>query len=132
MTLQRSVSSGDRGAAVPEFVMVAALVTVLFTGLLQLALALHVRNTLTDCVAEGARLGALADRGPVDGAERARTLIRSSLADRYAADVSAGYVEVDGLRAVRVTATAPLPVLGLLGPVGTLTVEGHGAVEVAR
>ncbi|SDQ08453.1 TadE family protein [Quadrisphaera sp. DSM 44207] len=121
---------GDRGAAVPEFVMVAALVTLLFAGLLQLAFALHVRNTLTDSVAEGARFGALADRGPADGAERARELIRASLADGYAAQVSAGYAQVGGLSTVEVTATTALPVLGLLGPAGSLTVSGHGALEV--
>ena len=115
--------------AVPEFVLVTALLTLLFAGLLQLGLALHVRTTLVDCVGEGARFGALADRGPADGAERARALIRASLSDRYAGGVRSGYAQVAGLRVVEVTATAPLPVLGLLGPSGVLTVRGHGAVE---
>ena len=36
---------------------------------------------------------------------------------------------VDGLDVVRVTVSAPLPVLGLLGPGGVLTVEGHALQE---
>jgi len=121
---------GDVGAAVPEFVLVSALLTLLFAGVLQLGLALHVRTTLVDCVGEGARFGALADRSPGDGAERARELIRASLPDGYADDVDARYVDVGALATVEVTARAPLPVLGLLGPGGTMTVRGHGAVEV--
>jgi TadE-like protein len=109
--------------------MVAALLTVLFAGLLQLALALHVRNTLTDCVGEGARYGALEDRAPADGAAHARELIAESLPGGYTAQVSAGYTQVGNLQTVEVTATAPLPVLGLIGAGGQITVHGHGAVE---
>jgi len=119
----------DAGAAVPEFVLVTALLSVLFAGLLQLGLALHVRTTLVDCVGEGARFGALADRAPDDGAERARALIRASLPDRYAEDVDARYAAVGGLATVAVTARTSLPVIGLLGSGRTITVRGHGAVE---
>ena len=109
--------------------MVAALLTLLFAGLLQLALALHVRNTLTDCVSQGARFGALADRTPADGAARARELIGASLPGAYTGEVTARYASVGDLQVVEVTASAPLPVLGLLGAGGSLTVRGHGAVE---
>jgi len=121
---------GDAGAVVPEFVLVSALLTLLFAGLLQLGLALHVRTVLVDCVGEGARYGALADRAPEDGAERARELIRASLPDRYAEDVDARYATEGGLATVEVTARAPLPVVGLLGTGRTVTARGHGAVEV--
>lgn len=112
-----------------DFVLVGALTTVVFMAVIQLALALHVRSTLVDCAAEGARYGALADRTPADGAERARQLIRMSLADTYAGDVTAVPVHVDGLDLVRVQVTAPLPVVGLLGPGGRLTVDAHALEE---
>lgn len=121
--------AADRGSAVVDFVLVAALTTVLFAGVLQLALALHVRSTLVDCAAEGARYGALADRSPADGAARTRELIAMSLSPRFAEQVVADDVLVDGTEMVRVTVTAGLPVLGLLGPAGSLTVDGHALEE---
>jgi len=56
----------ERGAAVVDFVMVGALTTVFFLAVVQLALVLHVRNTLIDAAASGARYGTLADRGAGD------------------------------------------------------------------
>lgn len=119
----------DAGAAVVDFVLVSALASLLFLAVVQLAAALHVRNTLVDCASEGARHGALADRTPADGAARTRELISLSLAPQFADQVSAGYVEVDGLRTVEVRVDARLPVLGLLGP-RSLTAVGHGAAEL--
>lgn len=112
-----------------DFVLIGALTTVLFLGVVQLTLVLHVRSTLVDCAAEGARYGALADRTPADGAERARELITMSLADSFAQDVEAAVVTVDGLEVVRVEVTAPLPVIGLLGPGGVLRVDGNALLE---
>ena len=39
-------------------------IAMIFAGTLQLALALHVRNTLVQCAVEGARYGARADVDP--------------------------------------------------------------------
>jgi hypothetical protein len=124
----RSTAERDAGAAIVDFVLVGALTTLVFLAVIQLALALHVRSTLVDCVAEGARYGALADRSPADGAARARELVTVSLHPRFAEDVTASRTVVDGLDVIRVEATAPLPVLGLLGP-STLTVDGHALAE---
>ena len=120
---------GDGGSAVVDFVLVGAFVTLVFVAVIQLAAVQHVRNTLIDCAAEGARFGALADRTPEQGAERTRELIAVSLSDRYAEDVVAGYREVMGLPTVEVTVRAPLPVIGLLGPSGVMSVSGHGVRE---
>ena len=119
----------DAGAAVVDFVLVGALTTLVFVSLIQLALVVHVRNTLIDCASEGARFGAFADRTPADGAQRTRDLVTASLSAGYAADVTAGYASTAGLPTVEVTVTAPVPVLGLIGPGGTMTVRGHGAEE---
>lgn len=120
---------GDDGAAVVDFVLVGVLLTVLFVALLQLGLALHVRNTLTAAAAEGARYGANADRSPADGAAVARRLIRESLADSFADDVTAGTETVDGVPTVVVRVRARLPVIGLLGPARSLSVRGHALEE---
>jgi Flp pilus assembly protein TadG len=114
---------------VVEFVLVSVLLTALFLGLVQVGLALHVRNTLVACAAEGARHGALADRTPAQGAAYAADLIHRSLSPRFARDVRAGVTSVEGRAVVEVTVRAPLPVVGLLGPGGTLTVRGHAMVE---
>lgn len=121
-------SGADRGSAVVDVVLVGALMTLLVASVLQLALALHVRATLVDCAAEGARYGALADRSPADGAVRAAELARMSLSGAFAGDVTARRTELDGLPVVEVEMTGPLPVLGLLGP-SSLTVRGHALAE---
>jgi Flp pilus assembly protein TadG len=120
----------SRGSAAVDFVLVSALLTLMFVGVLQLALALHVRNTLVDAAGEGARRGALVGRGPADAVDRTRELVRSSLSDRLAEDVTATTEMVDGVQTVVVTVRAPLPVIGLAGP-RTLEVTGHAVDEEA-
>jgi hypothetical protein len=120
---------GDQGAAVVDFVLVGTLVTLVFVGLVQLAVILHVRTTLIDCAGDGARYGALADRTPADGVTRARQLITEDLSATYAQDVQAGTEQFDGLPTVYVRVRAPLPVIGLLGAGRMLTVTGHALQE---
>lgn len=120
----------SRGSAVVDFVLVGALTTLLFASVLQLVLVLHVRATLVDCAAEGARFGALADSTPEAGAARTRELIASTLAPGFADDVRAEAAVLDGLPVVRVRVSAPLPLVGLVGPSDFITVEGHALREV--
>jgi hypothetical protein len=110
-------------------VLIGALTTVLFAGVVQLALALHVRATLVDCAAEGARYGALSDRTPAAGAQRTRDLIGMSLHPSFAEQVTASVVVQNGVELVEVRVSAALPLVGLLGPGGTLTVDGHALRE---
>ena len=119
----------DSGSAVVEFTLVGLLLTVLFLAVLQLGLALHVRNTLTASAAEGARHAANADRSPREGAAVTRLLIRQSLDDSFARGVSGGFEIVDGVPTVFVQVEATLPVLGLLGPPRAITVRGHAVDE---
>jgi hypothetical protein len=112
-----------------DFALVGGLLTLCFVAVLQLSLALHVRNVLVDCASEGARFGALADRDPQAGAARTRELIRSELSDRYADRVTAGPALVDGVPTVEVRVEAPLPVIGLIGVGRTLTASGHAFAE---
>ncbi|GIG40165.1 hypothetical protein Cph01nite_19270 [Cellulomonas phragmiteti] len=97
--------------------------------MLQLAIVQHVRNTCVDAAAEGARHAAQVGRTPADGVERTVDLLRSSLAERYAQDVTARRVDAAGLALVEVTVRVPLPVVGLLGPGGVMELDGHAPVE---
>lgn len=119
----------DRGSAIVEFTLVGVLLTVLFLAVLQLGLALHVRNTLAASAAEGARYAANADREPVDGEAVARQLIRDSLADSFARGVTSGFETVDGVPTVYVQVDATLPLVGLLGPPRGIRVRGHALEE---
>ncbi|WIG18504.1 TadE/TadG family type IV pilus assembly protein [Kocuria rosea] len=118
----------DRGSAVVEYVMVAGLVAMIFAATLQLALALHVRNTLIDAAAAGARYGTLADRTPEDGVERTRRIVSGALGPRYAQDVVATTAAVGELRTLEITVVSPLPVVALFGPPDSLEVRGHAVL----
>ncbi len=124
-------SRRSRGAAVVDFVLVLAVLVPVFLGILQLALVLLVRNTLVAAASEGARYAATLDRDPADGASRTRTQIEGALAAKFAEDVDAREVLVDGAPGVEVTVHAVVPALGIGGPAIELTVTGH-AVEESR
>ena len=98
-------------------------------GLIQVGLVLHVRNTMTAAVTEGARYAATADRDPAAGAERARALIRGALAARFAQHVSGRMVVRQGVSLAQVRADAAVPTLGLWGPAVKISVVGHGVEE---
>lgn len=123
----------DQGSAVAEFVMTSTLVVLVFMAVVQLGLALHVRNTLISCAAEGARYGARQGSSPEQGAERTRSLIERSLSGRFAQDVAADVETTpEGVDVVVVTVEAPLPIVGPIGPAGGLDVAGRAFSEVQR
>jgi hypothetical protein len=109
--------------------MVSGLLSVLFLAVFQLGLALHIRNTLIASASEGARYGARADALPLDAVTRARQLIRASLSDRYADNVTAQTITVDGIAVVQLHVEAPLPVIGPLGPDRVLVVQARAFSE---
>ena len=104
-----------------------ALVTLLAVGLVQLALTLHVRNTLTSCASAGAHEAALADRTPEDGADRARSLASAALGGREV-DAEARVADPGAGGMVTVVVTAPVPVLGLWGA-ASVQVSAHAIEE---
>jgi hypothetical protein len=112
--------------------MVAALLTIATLSVLQLGFALHIRNTVLDAAAEGARFGSLADATEADGVARTRELISAAIGDGYADDVSASRESWLGHPALVVTVRTPLPLIGLVGIEGGLEVSGHAAVETLR
>ena len=95
----------------------------------QIGLALYIRNTLISAASEGARYGARADSSQSLGVDRTKALIREGLSRTYADQVSSRESTIDGLAVVEVTVQAPLPVMGLLGPTGMMTVSGRAFNE---
>ncbi|MGB3186243.1 MAG: TadE family protein [Ornithinimicrobium sp.] len=124
-----SVLRSDRGAAVAEFALVSALVSLMFAMVLQLGYALHVHNTATAHVIEGAREGARLGNSTEQGAARARDLLSTTLPGRYGTNVSASRTTVGGVEVVEVRADLPVPLLGPLGPPGSMTVTGQAFAE---
>ena len=120
----------DKGAAVAEFVLVMTLLVPLVLGIAQVGLVLHVRNTATAAASEGARAAAPIEATSADGAARTRDIIRQSLDDRYADDVTAGYAVRGGVETAEVTVRARVPALGLFGPSVGFTVRGHAVRDV--
>ena len=99
----------------------------MFLGILQLGLALYVRNTIAACAQEGARYGADADfvsEGAdvmaARAADRTASCINNSVSSAFSRDVSAStpVLSISGgspVAAVEVRVAAPLPVIGLFG-----------------
>lgn len=125
----RRVLSDAEGSSTAEWALSAALLTMLFLTIVQVAFALHVRTTLVDAAGEGARHAGTVGASLAAGEERTATLIGLALSSGYARDVRAEHVSVDGVDVVRVTVTAPLPLIGLVGLPDSLTVVGRAPVE---
>ncbi|MFD2758464.1 TadE/TadG family type IV pilus assembly protein [Gulosibacter faecalis] len=124
----RSIASrvtSDRGAAPAEWSLVAGLLTVLFLTVLQVGFVMHVRTTLIDAAAEGARVAGLRDSSAAAGAERTEQLVELALSPGYAESIS---VDVQG-NLVEVRITAPLPLIGLLGFPDGMEVSAHAPIE---
>src|SRR5262245_33021657 len=96
----------QRGSAVVDFVLVLVVLVPLVLGILQLALVLHVRNTLAAATSEGARYGAELGHTPAEGAGRTRSQIAGSLSGRFAEDVRGRVERTGGASMVVVSARA--------------------------
>ena len=120
----------DEGGSSPvEFVLVGTLLTVLTLAVLQLALAVYVRNVVHDAAVEGAHHAALADTTLDEGVERTRTVITQAIGGAYADDIAMETSRTLGHDTVDVRIRTSLPVLGLIGIPYALEVEAHAPVE---
>ncbi|GAB2852913.1 TadE family protein [Microbacterium insulae] len=124
-----AAARGDEGSSPVEFVLVGALLTFATLAVLQLGLAVYVRNVVHDAAVEGAHHAALADTSPADGLARSRDLISRTVGAEYAADVTVRETASFGYPSVEVTVRTTLPLLGLLGAPGALEVSAHAPVE---
>ena len=125
----RLSAQNELGSAVVDFVMVGALVITVFVALLQVTLGVYARNVLTDAAGDGARRAALVGGTEAEARQRVQVLSDAALRRGYVDAVTISRVPSGDLTIVEVTVTAPLPVLGLLGPGGTLRVTGHAVDE---
>jgi hypothetical protein len=119
----------SRGSAVVDFVLVLVVLIPLFLGILQVGLVMLVRNTLANAAAEGARHAASLDEDLAAGEQRTREQIRGAVSGRFARDVDARMINVDGRPTVEVVVLATVPALGLGGPGVSVEVVGHAVEE---
>ncbi|MGV9193346.1 TadE/TadG family type IV pilus assembly protein [Microbacterium sp. MC2] len=109
--------------------LVGIVLTVLTVAVLQLGLAVYVRNIVHDAAVEGAYRAALADTTLPDGIARTEEILARSVGEGFAGTVSARETRRFGHPSVEVTVQATLPLLGLLGPAAGLEVTAHAPVE---
>lgn len=114
-----------------DFVLVLFLLLPLVIGILQVALVLHVRNTLASAAAEGARWAAVSGSSPQMGEQKAREQIAGALAADLAGDVVITPALVGGAPGYEAVIEADVPVLGLGGPAIRVRVSGHAVAEPA-
>lgn len=123
----------DRGSAVVEFVLVAILLITLLLAVLQVAVYVHVRNTVVASAAEGARYGANADRDTAVAAPRTAQIVTAALGGGLAGRLDYEAAEVDGaggstLVAVHVSGSVPT-FLAFLGPLLPLDARARALKE---
>lgn len=121
----------ESGSAAAEYVMVSALLTVVFLAVMQVALVLYVRNTVLDAAAEGARFAALAGNHLHDGIARTQELISRAIGGRYASTVSANSSDDPEGSTIEVRVRCQFPLVGLVGIPRGLEVSGHALKEGA-
>lgn len=129
--LARAVS-GDAGSSPVEFVLVGSLLTVLTLAVLQLGLAIYVRNVVHDAAVEGAYHAALADTSLAEGAARTRGIVARTVGEDYAATIGVRETSTLGHPTVEVTVRATMPFVGLLGAPKLLEVTAHAPLESFR
>ena len=112
-----------------DFVLVLVVLIPLFLGILQVGLVMLVRNTLANAAAEGARHAASFDQDLAAGERRTREQISGAVSGRFARDIDAQMVSVNGRPTVQVVVRATVPALGLGGPGVSLEVVGHAVEE---
>ena len=121
--------TSERGAAVVDFVLVLLILLPLVLGILQLALVLHVRNTLASAAAEGARHAAVAGSSAPAGRAKVQELVDGALSEKFVRTVSVRQAVVGGVAGYEAVVEADVTVLGLGGPGIHIRVEGHAVAE---
>ena len=119
----------ERGAAVPEFVLVLMVLIPLVFGIAQVALVLHVRNTIVAAASDGARAAAMLGATPDAAGERTREVIRTTVSDRFAESVTAGRSQSGGVAVIEVRVRAEVPPRGLWGPGIPLEAVGRAVMQ---
>jgi len=119
----------DRGSTPVEFVLVGVLLTALTLGVLQLGLAVYVRNVVHDAAVEGAYHAALADVETPEGATRAEAVIAGVVGGEFVDSATARESTALGHETIEVTVVTRLPLVGLLGVPQGWEVTVHAPAE---
>ena len=125
----RARAADDQGAAPVEFVLVGTLLTALTLAVLQLALAIYVRNVVHDAAVEGAHYAALADVGRDAGRARTAEVITRAVGASYADDITVGHSTALGHDTVTVKVRTAVPIVGLIGIPAAWEVTAHAPME---
>ncbi|KDA06075.1 TadE family protein [Microbacterium sp. CH12i] len=125
----RAAIDDEQGSSPVEFVLVGSLLTVLTLAVLQLGLAMYVRNVVHDAAVEGAYYAALADTALGEGAEHTRLSITRAVGDSFAEDITVAESDRLGQPTAVVTVRTTLPVIGLLGIPFAMEVDADAPLE---
>ncbi|WP_245734492.1 TadE/TadG family type IV pilus assembly protein [Nocardioides exalbidus] len=126
----RRARTSERGAAVVDFVLVLLVLLPLVIGILQLALVLHVRNTLASAASEGARHAAVAGSSAYAGQVKTQGLIDGALSKDFDRTVVVRSALVGGAPGYEAVIEADVGILGLGVPGVHVRVAGHAVAEV--
>ena len=129
--MPRRDRTGERGAAVVDFVLVLLVLLPLVIGILQLALVLHVRNTLASAAAEGARHAAVAGSSAPAGQAKVQELVSGALSQDFVRTVTVRPALVGGAPGYEAVVEADVGLLGFGGAGVPVRVSGHAVAEVA-
>jgi Flp pilus assembly protein TadG len=129
--MPRRSRAGERGAAVVDFVLVLLVLLPLVIGILQLALVLHVRNTLASAAAEGARHAAVAGSSAPAGQAKVQELVSGALSQDFVRRVTVRPTLVGGAPGYEAVVEADVGLLGFGGAGVPVRVSGHAVAEVA-
>lgn len=126
---RRGGHDDERGVAIVDFVLVLLVLLPLVLGILQLALVLHVRNTLASAAAEGARHAAVAGSSGPAGEAKVRELVDGALPAGLVSSIVVRPAPVGGAPGWEAVVEAEVGVLGLDQPGIHLEVVGQAIAE---
>ena len=121
--------SDDDGSAVVEFLLVGIVLTGLTLAVIQVGLALYVRNLVHDAAVEGAYHAALADVEASEGAARAQAIVDRAIGAGFVSSARARETEVLGGPGIEVTMSVTLPLVGVVGIPGAWEVTAYAPAE---
>lgn len=121
----RVVHSNQAGSVLVEWSLVAVLVMAVTAALLQLTLSLYVRNILADAASDAARHAALVGASDAEANARVQQLCHGALRANYPTKSEVSHLQHGSVSLVQVQVSAPLPVIGLWSPTGSVVVRGH-------
>lgn len=120
----------ERGSAPVEFALVSVLLVLVVLGVLQVSSVALIRTITTDAAVGGAAYAALAGVPDRAGIGRARDLLAESLGADVADAARISNRPGSGAGMVTIDITTNLPIIGLWGVPGALTVTGRAVREV--